>query len=285
MQVLPVPQTKEVAGQYLWHQLFGLVSHGKKAGTFGKGAMAWRTLMWEYFNCVYDLAICECTYLYQRRHIQIVVGRIGAVVSSVVFSPMGIGCPAERPRKYMIILFPGMRWSGGRVFTTAHFLNTFRRLVVTTGDVYLEHTTRVETRSYIEDMAKKRHMAIRDGCGSRWPMAMALLRGALKRLNLLQEQALKKYKADDELYFTIDRNPGWASVMKKEIPTLLQKTACWLTKAKRLLLPKEVCLVLGIPWSRLIATLPEIKVRSTAGNAMHAGSIAALILYALANTE
>ena len=116
-------------------------------------------------------------------------------------------------------------------------------------------------------------------------MAMVLQHGALKGLNLLQEQALKKYKADDELYFTIDRNPGWASVMNKKIPTLLQKTAYWFTKAKRLLLPKEVCLVLGIPWGRFIATLPVIKVRPMAGNAMPARSIGAVILYALANTE
>ena len=73
--------------------------------------------------------------------------------------------------------------------------------------------------------------------------------------------------------------------MKDKIPNLLQKSQVWSTKAKRLLLPKEVCLVMGIHWSPLMSTLPEIRVRSMAGNAMHGGAIAAVILYALANTE
>ena len=73
--------------------------------------------------------------------------------------------------------------------------------------------------------------------------------------------------------------------MVNKVPTLLQATACWSTKAERLLLPKEVCAVMGIPWTALMASMPEKNVRSMAGNAMHAGAIACVILYALANTD
>ena len=262
-------------------------SMGKRSGTFGQGALAWLALMWEFYNRIYDLAICECTYLYQHRHIQIIVSRVGGVVSPVIFSPTDIGYPAERKRKYMIVTFPGLRWITGRTFTKANLLNTFARQVIKTGDVYLENTSRVEIRSYIEGLAKKRRMALRDGLGNRWPMATVLQRGARDRLDkvLAHAHTMKKISGANELYLTINQNPGWASIMVNKVPTLLQATACWSTKAERLLLPKEVCAVMGIPWTALMASMPEKNVRSMAGNAMHAGAIACVILYALANTD
>ena len=113
---------------------------------------------------------------------------------------------------------------------------------------------------------------------------MVMKKGAQKRLDLLLAIAQEKFSPQDEVYLTIDRNPGWASVMDNKIPTLLQKSSVWSTRARRLLLPKEVCFIMGLRWTPLMETFPEIKIRSMAGNAMHSGCIASVLLFALGNT-
>ena len=49
---------------------------GAKKGSFGKGALAWLSLMWDFVNDVYDLAVLECTIGYQERHVQIILDKV-----------------------------------------------------------------------------------------------------------------------------------------------------------------------------------------------------------------
>ena len=74
-------------------------ARGQQAGTCGKGAMAWLTLMWDYLNNVYDFAIAERTKNYAHRHLQRVVTHCDGTVHEAIFSPTDLGFPASRGRK------------------------------------------------------------------------------------------------------------------------------------------------------------------------------------------
>ena len=116
-------------------------------------------------------------------------------------------------------------------------------------------------------------------------MSMVLRLGLQRRLNnIVADLVAEGMSEDADMNTTVDQNVSHASTMEV-IPALLQKTRVWNFRAKRLLLPQEHCLVMGIPFDEVISALEEVRIRSLCGNAMHAGALAAVFIYLCCNIQ
>ena len=259
-------------------------SRGLEVGVFGKGALAFLTLMWDFCAGLYDVGVLECTRKYRHQHIQTLLGPYGFCVYPVVFSPWMIGFPCNRFRKYMVVInTKTVSWNDGAALDLNKLLGLLGRSVNMTGSVYLEDTQKAEIRAAIEKMAQDRHMPLRDGNRKRWPMSAVLPTGLKTLLSRhLESMKEKGVDTDSDVFTTIDQNPTRAS-WTEYIPALLQNSHVYSFKHKRLLLPQEHCKIMGLPWCKAFEELSGGKVKSLTGNAMHAGALAAVVLYTLGN--
>jgi len=257
---------------------------GSQAGSFGKGAVAWCTLMWDLLNDDLDWALLECTRHYRHPQLEVVLAHIGASVFPVVFSPSHLGLPCTRYRKYMLVLFsPRFRWkSNADAISKTSLMSAFGREPVGSGSDFLQKTLKSEVRAEIEMMAEKMHMSPRDGSGHRWPMKV-VLSAAMQRSLAAHEVQLKKDGWDltkDDVFTTICQQGSYAATSAM-IPALLQRSKVWSWRHQRLLLPRERCNVMGIEWTPEIASIEPSKICSMTGNAMNLTAISSVIVYML----
>mmetsp|Transcript_34568 Transcript_34568/g.112453 ORF Transcript_34568/g.112453 Transcript_34568/m.112453 type:complete len:530 (+) Transcript_34568:170-1759(+) len=257
---------------------------GSQAGSFGKGAVAWCTFMWDLLNDDLDWALLERTRHYRHPHLEVVLAHIGASVLPVVFSHSQLGLPCTRYRKYMLILFsPSLRWnSNAAAISMTSLLSSFGRKPAGSGSDFLQKTPKSEVRAEIEAMAENMHMSSRDGSGNRWPMKIVLSR-SMQRSLAAHDGQLKKGGWDltkDGVFTTICQQGSYAATSAM-IPALLQRSKVWSWRHQRLLLPRERRNVMGIEWTPEIASIEPSKICSMTGNAMNLTAISSVIVYML----
>ena len=275
---------------------------GNQMGILGQGAIPLLTLMWDVLGGQYDVVIAECTATFREDHLARFLQAYkdtfkefgGFSVQAAVFSPVQLGIPCERVRKYMVVTnASSLAWApspsgttvGSARFNERNLLCLFARELRTTGSVFLEATPKAQVRLEVERLAAAAHMPTRDGTGRRWPMRL-VLSGGMKRLLQkhrahLQERGIAH---DAELFATIDQNPNRSSLVPV-IPALLRRSAVWSYKHDRLMLATEHLAVQGI---RLGSAAEEAKLTATemkilAGNAMNHSALAAVVLFALSS--
>ena len=103
-------------------------TRGSRLGTLGKGILAWLTFIREVMLDQPDVAVVECTKHYAHEDIEIVTGELYAL-SFAVFSSAEVGPPAERWRKYMVLINKNgrLRWRAGREMSRERIFDVFGR--------------------------------------------------------------------------------------------------------------------------------------------------------------
>jgi hypothetical protein len=143
-------------------------------------------------------------------------------------------------------------------------------------------TPKEEIRLAIERMAADNHQPRRDGRGQRWPMRM-VTSAALLRTIEAHERHFGQRAHDDNMFATVEQTLGFSSAMSDVIPALLRTSKVWSFRHQRFLLPSEHCKVMGIPLNASVESLSPAKMKAVAGNAMHAGALASVVLFTLSN--
>ena len=178
------------------------------------------------------------------------------------------------------------QWKSGLEFTKQNFLKLFGRSVQCSASTYLEATPKDDVRAYKDELAKRKGYPLHDGLGHRWPMRMLIPLGEEDRLEKIYEHMqLKGMDTMDDYYVTMDQNPERMSLMKGMIPALLRKGQIWSFKHHRKLTPLEHCRAVGLEVDDVVCGLSERECKSIAGNAMHRGAIAAVLLFVPCCTE
>lgn len=255
-------------------------SRGHERGVCGGGAMGFLSLMWGFQLGHFDIGVLECTRKFRHEHLEIMLQPF--VVESLVFSPSQLGVPAERYRKYMLVLNTRtVKWASGAGFDRNLFLARFGCALSASGSLLLEGTPKAVVREEIQEMAKDLAMPPHDGDGRRWPMRMVLSRGMRRQLQKHVAALDARGEAGDADKFTmLDQNPSHTQITSC-VPALLQRSSVWSYRFGRLMLPAEHLAVMGIPSDVIPERWPKNLVKSLAGNAMHFSALSAVVLHAL----
>lgn len=252
-------------------------SMGKRRGIIGEGAMPFLTLVHEIREKRYGICVIECTPAFDHKQLERLLGP-GFRVQYAVFSPLDIGHPTSRTRKYTVVLNEEkLEWLVEKELTTKLFLDEFGCAVQTTGSVYMTKTSQAAVDRMVGKMARTRHLTARDG---QWPMRRLLSPGYESRL---QEQEAKVGGKHSDLFCYLCQSTKYGGATS-HIPALLRKSLIWSMGRRRLLLPEEHCRVMGMRFTPAMEDLSDGLVRSLAGNAMHRAALGCILLYTFANT-
>ncbi len=169
-------------------------------------------------------------------------------LSSWVLNPLMLGLPASRGRRYTLLCHKPM------VDMVLHVdLDTFGSLAFCTlasdGSMFLRASAE-EEKSFMDALAAVRRIAPRlDGNSHHCRFVISVADRA--RLQLFERviAADPKYADQPVLFFDITQNACKRPNITATMPCLLRRSAMWCSSKQRLVLPSELLLVQGLPFT------------------------------------
>ena len=275
---------------------------GSRAGTLGKGCMAWSSYMREQLIKKPDLIILECTRGYKHEDLEILMG-CTYTVHVASFTPTEIGVPSERWRKYMVLVLRigKLQWMAGKELNKENFMKLMGRTLQCDGHVYLSSTPADMVDKATMDLAAKKHLPPRDDEGRKWRPRDLLSRGDQERLKDYEDVVAGNNDNDDEhnllLFCDVCQNIGFGSVTTV-VPALTRSSALWSLAYARPVLREEKMEAMGIPcincemtlglpmpWQGALGQLTNKQIDQLIGNSMQFAAISSILIYTLACTE
>ena len=275
---------------------------GSRSGVLGEGILPLLTWLYEVRVCQPDWVLQECTEHFQHCIVEQTLGQHGQYLSfTVPMSPIDLGIPASRPRKFTLSILAA-KWKAIIHPNSPEFKEFAFRQLMCYGDIYFaapDHSV----RAYYTDMAAKK--------GKGMPMTEAdwdaCMPGAKQiRRRIFEEEASKSERFRDApvLIANLSQNPVKRPSMMEDIPTLMVSTsALYLLKCKdaqadtgkppkqRLMIGDEALAVMGWPmWTPEACAISKVQLSDKlkarlAGNGMHIGVVGVLVLWFLCFTE
>ena len=215
----------------------------------------------------------------------------GAVVQTVVFSPVDLGIPTHRPRRYTLVLLDRSFPLCGQISLDDDLLTSvaFRRLHLT-GSVFLTAPKNL-IHQCLRDLAAARQLPEREN-GKPYGWEAVMVPGDRLRMHQHREEVTKRGYADFDINVDVTHAPGYSSSMRI-IPTLLRNSKIFNLAAGRYFLVLELMGAQGLPFflpeeDEICQNMPydymvevaqtEPKaLKSMCGNAMHVAQVGSLL--------
>jgi hypothetical protein len=242
------------------------------------------------------MVVHECTPEFDWVVFNVVLGAF-YVISTIVFSPVQLGIPASRPRRYTLLV---LRTSATLTLslTTTTFAELFYRQCSVLGHVFWSAPSNLIAK-YIDDLRTKLLLPEHRPDGSEWTMLQAMSsakRGSVHRLQRLCSRMQLPLK------YIVNLSQSAARFRSTEyVPALTTNTvALWSMPCQRLLIPAEYLSVQCIPIfddnreleSRfaierltLNGKLSNKAVSRLAGNGMNLAAAGAVLFFGLSSSH
>lgn len=246
------------------------------------------TMFWEP-----DIIVHECTTDFDVQQLE----RFFAsryVISSIVFSPVHLGVPASRPRRYTMMVHR-IRRVPQLPFNLDTFGNMFFRTCQTSGNIFWCAPDHLVT-SFVQELAGRLHLPATQPNGEAWPCRSVLPEGDLQRLMAYEKGCRKRRKAL-RCIVNLKQNYRFMQSLSEIVPTLLTKTSVlWSMEVERLLIPMERLAIMGVPVFRAGRTVEHMfgvevlardsvltndQIAQLSGNGMCSIAIGSVLLFAL----
>ena len=205
------------------------------------------------------------------------------VIATLDFSPLDLGIPIHRKRKYMMLRH--LQHTAAHTDLEPTFQALFFRHLVANGDLYMAATT--------DQLRQEIHAAViqRLGIDARRPEDLDG-HGWEALMAPWQSRCLKKWlvKVGDHHsgYINIGQSVEYMKgeqCIKKWAPTLTTKSMLYSLSARRVVLLREMLLMHGIRDFEFESGVSSNAVRRMAGNGMHAASVGSMLLFALGGCD
>ena len=240
-----------------------------------------------------DMVLHECTAEFDVQQLERFFSP-RYLISSIVFSPVQLGVPTSRPRRYTIMVHRDRR-AQRTSFTLDTFGRMFFRTCQTSGHIFWCAPNHLVS-SFVEGLASRLHLPANQPNGVAWPCRSVLPEGDLQRLLAYEKGCRKKRKAL-RCIVNLKQNYSFMRSLSEMVPTLLTKTSVlWSMQAERLLIPMEHLAVMGVPVFRegrdvermfgveILAregVLTNDQIIQLSGNGMSSIAIGSVLLFAL----
>ena len=142
---------------------------------------------------------------------------------SVTFSPVDLGLPVERGRRYTVCFLPS-KVVGFPEFTRCAFGGAFFKTLEADGNIFFAATVE-QQESEKELLASRVHLPQRDPSGRTWPWTALLTEGEYKRLKGYKRQLLDQGVMEGCSFVSLSQNAGYIrSRVDGLVPTLIRNT-------------------------------------------------------------
>jgi hypothetical protein len=219
-------------------------------------------------------------------------------IQSFCFSPVDLGVPSNRPRRYSILILKSL-FVARLSYDAAGFGGLFFQRTIMDGHIYW-FTSRDEVGAYTRSMAEKKHLPDSKPDSQSWSMRDVLPEAEYQQLLGYERRCMKK-RGRLELIVNLGQNFTFDKSSTTICPSLLTRTSTlWSMRAERLLLPLEHLCVMGIPAMEALAEIHPMhpaerlfrsgqlsigQLKRLVGNAMHQISIGSVLLFALGTSQ
>jgi hypothetical protein len=244
-----------------------------------------------------NFIVHECTARFDMAILERIF-RSSYLVCSYVFSPVIFGIPANRTRRYTLMILRGTR----RLmmpFSPHGFGYIFQRSMLINGHIFwCAPSAAVDAQ--IRCMARRRGLPETMPDGSQWPMLTVIAPG-LRIMFLQYLSCIEKKKITEPIICNLAQRPLFWNCWSAIMPALLRRTTTlWSLAHERLLLPCEHLAVQGVPiflpgrepserfsveTLSLNGELNDESIRKLAGNGMALSAVGNVIVFALACSE
>ena len=227
-----------------------------------------------------------------------VVPHLAVTVQPLLFSPVNLGVPSSRTRRYT--LFSKLKIVPG--FGPNDFEARFFRKLSRTAAVYLR-ASEEQIRKHVKTIAAQKALVLSSISedlspsdvlsGSRWVRMMGYLDMARKKKQNVLRQAAA-------LMVNLEQAPSFNNYLMADIaPALLRHSYLYDIVSEREILPDEHFLVQGLPvpgyvspelaatfpFPRVMAELCDKQKRQLTGNGMHVHAVGSAIMWLLASIQ
>ena len=219
-----------------WTRMGGR-SHWPVASAVPFAVWATETLFWEP-----DLVVHECTPDFDIQFMEeLFIARY--LVQSIVFSPIMLGIPTNRPRRYTLMIHRG-RLLAAHAFTLPTFSSLFSRTLRTSGHIFWSAPDNV-VEAMVQQMARRLALPDTQVTGEPWPCRQVLPEGDLQR-HLQYEWGCRKKRKEPRFIVNLRQNHAFMQSFSEVVPALLTKTSLlWSMQVERMLAPLGHLLVIG----------------------------------------
>ena len=275
-------------------------SSGKHLGWLDKESVACLVWMHAVAGVRPAIVVHECTPSFDVE-IMLRFFQDGYVGSSLVFSPLDLGIPCNRPRRYTVLLRKDLSSSPSprvTLFSEETFLQLVGARVASCAAMFLRATAE-EVRELLQHMADQRHVVLPHDMSLSSVSASALL-SPWHRQNLQKyKSALNgnaEFEGATEIIVDLSQDADERSRMSRVMPCLLRRSLLYAVKARRPLTPSEwfcvQCLPISlpadnnfasfVPWlPHMLRSLSRNQVQQLAGNSMVLPAMGSVLLAAL----
>jgi hypothetical protein len=253
---------------------------------------AWETLAWEP-----DLIFHECTPDFDVATLQVIFAAI-YVITTLVFSPVHLGWPASRSRRFTLLVHRERR-ALPLELSAAVFSSLFFPKCSINGSVFWCAAAEVVATNTAAK-AEALHLPTIDEHGHSWPPRMVLKQGFYQRL-MAYEKLCAKSRRPCIFIVNLHQNANYSRALSKMMPALLTRTSLmWSMVHQRCLTPLEHLVVMGVPvfdTSRsdidrsgieLLAKrgkLTSVEITHAAGNGMVQIAIGCVLMFGLGGSR
>ena len=272
---------------------------GTKRGWAATSALAFAVWAFETLAQRPDALLRECTQDFDVSMLESIFGE-HYTLASYVFSPIDLGYPASRPRRYTLLLLR-RRLEPTVGFNDEGFGGMFFRHCVTTGHIFWR-APKEPVNKHLSDMAvQKRHLPPTQTDGEPWLPRDVLPEGLHVRL-LAYEKACRKARCPLKFIVNLCQNQSFMKGRSEFVPTLLTHTsALWSMRVGRLLFfPTDHLGVQGVPiyahgrdcsmrfgveMMALAGRLTDKQIMAVAGNGMNMVAVGVALMFLLCTSN
>ena len=267
-------------------------SMGGAGGWCGPSAIIFLCFLREVVLNAYDWLILECTALFDEDGLAPL--RPWYRVVTLKFSPVLLGFPVSRMRKYMLLTRHGVLKWRCEIESAGH-MNAFKAIFAQTvclEGVDLARAPQEKLEEMRQHMIKKRSLPATRSSGKPWGF-YHLLSGSLRASVLQHEKTASAVPGSRPRMVC---NPGQRSSFLRctsMVPALLRRSLLWSMLARRPFHSEEHLEIMGYNMfgpeccscAEVLRALPETEQRSIAGNGMHAAAIGSAVMFLLSGVD
>ena len=236
----PVVTTVAIAGTTCTS--WSAIGHRRK--WLAESALPFMIWAYEALAAGPDIIIHECTPRFDYMTLVAIFGS-AYFVMSLVFTPMDLGYPCSRPRRWTVLLKKGRRRF---LMPLGHcnFPRLFLRSCVVGGHIFGDACATLVER-YIAELASARGLPPQTHDGQPWQPQQVLSQGFFQRL-LCYERFCRRLRLKLKYILNLHQNVTYMSSLSRFVPTILTKTMLlWSMVYHRMMHPLEYMQVMGIP--------------------------------------
>ena len=218
----------------------------------------------------------------------------GSVVRSTTFSPVDLGLPVNRLRRYSLIFPKQSSPVYGMVPWDTQVLSDFAfRKLHLRGSVFFQASPEL-VKEFMDELAAAKQMPPRHG-GKTYACEAVMQSGDKIRMNQYKQKAMEGGYHNMDLNIDVAQTVNYGGMLEV-LPTFVRNSSIYNFHHKRLMMPLEQLSALGLPFFLAddhplreavpLSTLEDIyacekkPLKSMIGNAMHLAQVGAALLWA-----